>query len=88
MRAMNNLGLMLERGTEGIPADPERASNLFKEDHKLGDADASVNLAMFYLNVSTLLFSHFVPLLTYCLNWFRSKIPQRIQHRSPKHFSK
>ena len=67
VRAMNNLGLMLERGSEGIPADPERASNLFKEAHKLGDADASVNLAMFYLSVSTSSYSFTICLLIFLL---------------------
>lgn len=30
MRAMNNLGLIVESGFDDVPADPERACSLFK----------------------------------------------------------
>ena len=52
IRAMNNLGLMLENGFEGMEADPDQACLYYKQSHKLGDPDASVNLAIYYLKVS------------------------------------
>ena len=48
-RALNNLGLMLESGFEGIAADPEKACQHYKQAHKDGDVDATINLAFFYL---------------------------------------
>ena len=53
-RGMNNCGLMYESGFEGVAPDPERASQLYRQAHKLGNLDATVNLAFFYLNVSSL----------------------------------
>ena len=51
-RGMNNSGLMLETGFEGMAADPERACQLYRQAHKLGNLDATINLAFYYLNVS------------------------------------
>ena len=51
-RGMNNLGLMYESGFEGSPSDLERASAMYKQAHKLGNCDATINLAFYYLNVS------------------------------------
>ena len=51
-RGMNNLGLMLESGFDGIPPDPERAASYYKQAHQMGDIDASINLAFYYLNKS------------------------------------
>ena len=49
---MNNCGLMYESGFEGTPANLERASAMYKQAHKLGNLDATINLAFYYLNVS------------------------------------
>ena len=49
---MNNCGLMYENGFEGSPANPERACSMYKQAHKLGNLDATINLAFYYLNVS------------------------------------
>ena len=51
-RGMNNCGLMLESGYEGQSPDPEKASHLYRQAHKLGNLDATINLAFYYLNVS------------------------------------
>lgn len=45
-RAMNNLGLMLEKGFETQPADIDSAFALFTHAAKLGDKNAPVNLSM------------------------------------------
>ena len=49
---MNNLGLMYENGFEGTPANAERACAMYKQAHKLGNLDATINLAFYYINVS------------------------------------
>lgn len=49
---MNNCGLMLESGFEGMPSDVEKASLLYRQAHKLGNLDSTINLAFYYLNVS------------------------------------
>ena len=49
-RALNNLGLMLESGFDGIAPDPDKASLYYKQAHQIGDVDATVNLAFYYLN--------------------------------------
>ena len=51
-RGMNNCGLMYENGFEGNPANLEKASSMYRQAHKLGNLDATINLAFFYLNVS------------------------------------
>lgn len=56
-RGMNNCGLMYESGFEGMPSELEKASQLYKQAHKLGNLDATINLAFYYLNVSQLLCS-------------------------------
>ena len=47
--ALNNLGLMLELGFDDRPADPEQAFDHYKRAHKLGNTDATINIALFYL---------------------------------------
>jgi TPR repeat protein len=49
--ATNNLALMIES------SDPKKALELFKQAHKLGNLDATVNLAYGYFNVRQLLLS-------------------------------
>ena len=49
---MNSIGLLLESGFDGNPADPDRAESYYRQAHKLGNIDATVNLAFYYLNVS------------------------------------
>ena len=51
-RGMNSLGLLYESGFDGNPADPERAEANYRQAHKLGNIDATINLAFYYLNVS------------------------------------
>ena len=53
-RALNNLGLMIESGFDGVAADPERACTYYKQAHQSGDVDATINLAFFYLNKTEL----------------------------------
>ena len=52
VRGMNNCGLLYESGFEGSQPEPEKAEFMFKQAHKLGNRDATINLAFFYLNVS------------------------------------
>ena len=47
---MNNLGLMHESGFDEKIPDPEQALEWYKKSHKLGNTDASINIALFYLN--------------------------------------
>ena len=49
-RALNNLGLMLESGFDGIVADPEKACVYYKQAHQQGNIDATINLAFYYLS--------------------------------------
>ena len=51
-RALNNLGLMIESGFDGVAPDPERACSYYKQAHQNGDVDATINLAFYYLNKS------------------------------------
>ena len=51
-RGMNNCGLMYESGFEGTPSNMLLAAELYKQAHKLGNLDATINLAFYYLNVS------------------------------------
>lgn len=55
-RGMNNCGLMYESGFESNPPDLEKASAMYRNSHKLGNLDATINLAFYYLNVSFILF--------------------------------
>lgn len=48
--ALNNLGLMIELGFEDKPGDPEQALDYYKRAHKLGNSDATINIAIYYLN--------------------------------------
>ena len=41
---------MLESGFDGIAADPDKASLQYKKAHQMGDVDATINLAFYYLN--------------------------------------
>ena len=52
VRGMNNCGLLYESGFEGSQPELEKAEAMFKQAHKLGNRDATINLAFFYLNVS------------------------------------
>ena len=49
--ATNNLALMIEAD------DPKKALELFRQAHKMGNLDATVNLAYGYYNVSLTLIS-------------------------------
>lgn len=49
--AMNNLGLMLENGFDEKLSDHEQALEYYKKAHKLGSTDATINIALYYLNV-------------------------------------
>lgn len=49
-RGMNNCGLMYEGGFEGNPPDLEKAEQMYKSAHKIGNLDATINLAFYYLN--------------------------------------
>ena len=49
--AINNLGLMTENGFDDRIGDPEQALEYYKKAHKLGNTDASINIALMYLNV-------------------------------------
>lgn len=49
-RGMNNCGLLLEQGYEGQPPDPEKAEQMYRQAHKLGNLDATINLAFHFLN--------------------------------------
>ena len=51
-RGMNNCGLMYENGFEGSPPDLEKAEQMYRQAHKLGNLDATINLAFYYMNVS------------------------------------
>lgn len=48
--ALNNLGLMIEVGYEDKAGDPETALDYYKRAHKLGNSDATINIAVYYLN--------------------------------------
>ena len=48
-RGMNNCGLMYESGFEGQPADAEKAEQMYRQAHKHGNLDATINLAFCYL---------------------------------------
>jgi TPR repeat protein len=48
--AINNLGLMIESGFEDRISDPETALDYYKRAHKLGNTDATINIAIYYLN--------------------------------------
>lgn len=41
---------MIECGFEDRPGDPEAALDFYKRAHKLGNTDASINIAMYHLN--------------------------------------
>lgn len=41
---------MIEVGFEDRPADPEGALEYYKKAHKLGSTDATINIAIYYLN--------------------------------------
>ncbi len=49
--ALNSIGLMIENGFDERLGDPEGALEYYKKAHKLGNTDASVNIAILYLNV-------------------------------------
>ena len=51
-RGMNNCGLMYESGFEGCPPDLEKAEQMYRQAHKHGNTEASINLAFYFLNVS------------------------------------
>lgn len=53
--AMNNLGLMLENGYDEKMSDPDQALEYYKRAHKMGNTDATINIAIYYLNVKTIL---------------------------------
>ena len=48
---MNSMGLMLETGFDGKMAEPDIAIEWYRKAHKLGNTDATINLAVVYLNV-------------------------------------
>jgi TPR repeat protein len=48
--AINNLGLMIEVGFDDRASDPETALEYYKRAHKLGNPDATINIAIYYLN--------------------------------------
>lgn len=48
--ALNNLGLMIELGFDDRPGDPEQALDYYRKAHKLGNTDASINIAVYYIN--------------------------------------
>jgi TPR repeat protein len=48
--ALNNLGLMVETGFEDRLADPEQALDYYKKANKLGNTDAAINIAVYYVN--------------------------------------
>ena len=41
---------MYESGFESCPPDLEKACAMYKNSHKLGNLDATINLAFYYLN--------------------------------------
>jgi TPR repeat protein len=47
--ALNNLGLLLENGFDDRPSDPESALEIYRQAHKLGNADAVINIALYYI---------------------------------------
>ena len=51
LEALNIIGLMLELGFEDRPSDPEQALEYYKRGHKLGNTDASSNIAIYYLSI-------------------------------------
>lgn len=48
--ALNNMGLMTETGFEDKPGDPEGALEYYKRANKLGNTDAAINIAIYYVN--------------------------------------
>lgn len=48
---MNNLGLMTENGFDDRVGDPETALEYYKKAYKMGNTNASINIALLYLNV-------------------------------------
>jgi TPR repeat protein len=50
--ALNNIGLMLENGYDDIPPSIDAAIKKYKEAHLKGDRNATINLGIYYLNVS------------------------------------
>lgn len=50
MTALNNMGLMLETGYEDVMPNPEEAVRMYKEAYNLGNLDASIHLATYYLS--------------------------------------
>lgn len=47
--ALNNLGLMIENGFDDRPSDPEGALEIYRQAHKMGNADAVINIALYYI---------------------------------------
>lgn len=50
--ALNNIGLMLENGYGDVAPSIETAIKNYREAHLKGDKNATINLAIYYLNVS------------------------------------
>ena len=48
--ALNNLGLMIEVGFEDRAGDPDQALEYYRKANKLGNTDASINIAIYYIN--------------------------------------
>jgi hypothetical protein len=40
---------MIENGFDDRPSDPEGALEIYRQAHKLGNADAVINIALYYL---------------------------------------
>ena len=51
--ALNNIGLMLENGYDDVAPSIDAAIKKYKEAHLKGDRNATINLAIYYLNVSS-----------------------------------
>ena len=56
--ALNDIGLMIESGYGEVLPQIEKAQQYFREAHYLGNSDATINLALSLLNLSSELSQH------------------------------
>jgi len=43
------MGLMIENGFDDRPSDSDSALEIYRQAHKMGNADAVINIALYYI---------------------------------------